>query len=254
MAHFVTYRQSVIERHRCDAPPVPQYPPQMYDLEEGQHAEPWLTELSDYVACAAAPNQLRLAACVTTTVSTDTISGWALPPGTLPGFKACARTLVVALAGEFAESVLEMAHRRPSVTVQSAIDLNDQTSCLSWRANFMDGTKVDVLVPMQLLAAAIAPMGKRRDPALWVPTVFIAGGIIAAGGFHVDEELAGSCMDARRYVRINGRPHTPRPMEPHIRRFVERYGLAPWRFGRYRDDGSRDPDLLLATPWDEAPQ
>ena len=253
MSRFDSYYSAVIERAMAKPSAIPQYPSRLYYRNQSTDVLSSIDDMSSYVACATAPNPKRLAACVAAVVDTATVAGWALPSGRLPDFNPCARTLVVALQGEFLESIFEMSSQRPSVTVQSDVDMNGLAPYLCWRANLVDETEVDILVPIALLATAIAKMGKRSDVGQWVPTVFVVGDVIAAGGFHLDEHLAARCRNARRHVRVNGPANAPRPMEPHVRRFVERYGLAPWKFGRFRDEGTFDPDLLLATPWSEAP-
>jgi hypothetical protein len=254
MSRFDEYYSSVIEHQKAAKPTIHQYPARLYHLTHPVAELAWLEDMLEYVACAAAPSPERLAACVATVVDTDEVAGWALPRGQLPGFKPCVHTLVVVLPDEFAGSVLEMSACRPGRTVQSDVDLCRMAPCLRWRAALVDGTTVDVLVPMQLLARDIAKMGERSTAEQWVPTVFVADNTVAAGGFHLDEYLAASCRSARRFVRVNGRPNAPRPMDEHLRSFVERYGLAPWKFGRFREEGTSHPDLLMATPWDEAPR
>ncbi len=212
-----------------------------------------LQSMTEEVASAAAPNLRRRYACVAAAVATADYAQWLLHDQPLGIPPACAKTLILALPKEFSPTLRGVVGTTPWPDVVTAMDGLDPQPCLAWRCVFPDDAEVELTAPMRLLAADIFPMGRRSAPNVWVPVLMVAGDSVAVGGFNVSAVLAARCQRMRLFLRVNGPGNDGLGgMDRWARLRIERFGLAPWKFGRYRESGDFR-DHLMATAWDDVP-
>jgi hypothetical protein len=215
-----------------------------------------LEDMRRYVDHAEHPNADRLAAAIVTTVATSSPEAIGLKVREALDGAICPQTLALVLPCAFQDVVSDLAAQWPFPTVQTALDFNACTPCLQYSCNLPseDGREVNVLVPLYRgLATMLAPMGRRSLGEQWVPVLAVAGDMAAQGGFHLNARLVAKIQRVRLTSRLESHPSRWRHPSRDSRDVIERYGYSPWKFGRFRDTDIANPDLLMATPWDEAP-
>jgi hypothetical protein len=251
MSRLQSHIQDVYRQAQLQAAPAPKV--RLGSLQRDLAHDDLLQEMTAEVASAAAPNLRRRYACVATAVATADYARWFLHDLPLGMPPACAKTLILALPEEFAPILRGLVGTTPWPDVVAAMDGLDAQPCLAWRCVLPDDVEVELTVPMRLLSATVYPMGRRNLPNGWVPVLMVAGDSVAAGGFNVDAVFVARCQHKRHFLRVNTlRGDSAGDLAPSTRRLAERFGLAPWKFGRHRDSGN-GRESLMATPWDDVP-
>lgn len=249
MYRLLAHQRTIYQNHQPATAPDPRC--RLGSLSQHFGEDSLLQALAAEVDSAVAPNLRRRYAAVATTVRTEDYAESLLgdqPPDMLP---ACPTALVVALPDEFAPSLLELVGQTPCPDAMGDFIGGHALPYLAWTCRLADDSKVNLTVPMALLATDVYPMGRRRLQPIWVPVLMVAGDTVAVGGFNVDAAWLVRCQYTRHFLRVNREPdqiHLP----AHARQQVERFGLAPWRFGRYRDPATGRQDLM-ATDWGDVP-
>lgn len=251
MSRLLSHIRRVYRQTQPEEAPAPKV--RLGSMQRDFAHDDLLQEMNEEVASAAAPNLGRRYACVAAAVATADYAQWLLHDQT-PGMPpACATTLVLALPEEFAPILPNFVGHTPCQDVVAAMDGLDRQPCLLWLCVFPDGAEVELTVPMRLLAADVFPMGRRNPPNVWVPVLMVAGDSVAVGGFNADAVFVAGCQHTRFFLRVNPpSDYCRRGPDRWIRLRIERFGLAPWKFGRHRDCGN-GREYLTATAWDEVP-
>ena len=251
MCKLETHIQTVRRQPQPQEAPAPKV--RLGSVQRDFANDDLLQAMTEEVASAAAPNLRRRYACVAAVVATADYAQWLVHDQPLGMPPACGKTLILALPEEFAPTLPGVVGTTPWPDVVTAMDGLDPQPCLAWRCVFPDDAEVELTAPMRLLAADIFPMGRRSAPNVWVPVLMVAGDSVAVGGFNVSAVLAARCQRMRLFLRVNT-PGGDSPCVPdrRTRLQVERVGLAPWKFGRFRDSGN-GREYLMATAWDDVP-